>query len=161
MGYSSVFLRFVTLKVSEDSVVKWMVLVPCCWIPCMLRSIHFLTAVGTGLSSFTAGPSLQNYSLPGGTSPGKASQVAQWVNSLLAMQEMQETRVQARVRKIPWRRAWKPTPVFLPGESHGQRSLVGYSPQGHKVRHDWGNWAHMLAPHQEVHTPISNTAPPV
>ena len=28
----------------------------------------------------------------------------------------------------PWRRAWQPTPVFLPGESHGQRSLVGYSP---------------------------------
>ena len=32
------------------------------------------------------------------------------------------------VRKIPWRRAWQPTPVFLPGESRGQRSLVGYSP---------------------------------
>ena len=32
------------------------------------------------------------------------------------------------VRKIPWRRAWQPTPVFLPGKSHGQRSLVGYSP---------------------------------
>ena len=28
------------------------------------------------------------------------------------------------VKKIPWRRAWHPTPVFLPGESHGQRSLV-------------------------------------
>ena len=34
--------------------------------------------------------------------------------------------------KIPWRRKWKPAPVFLPGESHGQRSLVGYSPWGHK-----------------------------
>ena len=33
--------------------------------------------------------------------------------------------------KIPWRRARKPTPVFLPGESQGQRSLGGYSPQGH------------------------------
>jgi len=33
------------------------------------------------------------------------------------------------VGKIPWRTAWKPTPVFLPGESHLQRSLVGYSPQ--------------------------------
>jgi len=32
------------------------------------------------------------------------------------------------VRKIPWRRAWQSTPVLLPGESHGQRSLVGYSP---------------------------------
>ena len=31
------------------------------------------------------------------------------------------------VGKIPWRRAWQPTPVLLPGESHGQRSLEGYS----------------------------------
>ena len=36
------------------------------------------------------------------------------------------------VRKIPWRRAWQPTPVFLPGESHGQRRLSGYSPWGRK-----------------------------
>ena len=33
---------------------------------------------------------------------------------------------------IPWRRAWQPTPVFLPGESHGQRSLACYSLWGHK-----------------------------
>ena len=32
------------------------------------------------------------------------------------------------VRKMPWRRAWQPTPEFLPGEAHGQRSLAGYSP---------------------------------
>ena len=32
------------------------------------------------------------------------------------------------LQKIPWRREWQPTPVFLPGESHGQRSLAGYSP---------------------------------
>ena len=36
------------------------------------------------------------------------------------------------VRKLPWRRAWQPTPVFLPGKSHGWKSLVGYSPWGHK-----------------------------
>ena len=36
------------------------------------------------------------------------------------------------VRKSPWRRAWQPTPVFLPGESHGPESLAGYSPWGHK-----------------------------
>jgi len=34
--------------------------------------------------------------------------------------------------KIPWKRKWQPTPVFLPGESHGQRSLTGYSPWGRK-----------------------------
>ena len=33
------------------------------------------------------------------------------------------------VGKIPWRRVWQPTPLFLPGESHGQRSLAGYKPQ--------------------------------
>ena len=36
------------------------------------------------------------------------------------------------VKKIPWRRKWQPVPVFLPGESQGQRSLVGYSPWGCK-----------------------------
>ena len=36
------------------------------------------------------------------------------------------------VGKITWRRKWKPSPVFLPGESCGRRNLVGYSPRGHK-----------------------------
>ena len=36
------------------------------------------------------------------------------------------------VGKIPWRRAWQPISVSLPGESHGQKSLAGYSPRGHK-----------------------------
>ena len=36
------------------------------------------------------------------------------------------------IGKIPWRREWLPTPVFLLGEFHGERSLVGYSPCGHK-----------------------------
>ena len=34
--------------------------------------------------------------------------------------------------RFPWRRKWQPTPVFLPGESHGQRSLVGYSLWGYE-----------------------------
>ena len=42
-------------------------------------------------------------------------------------------------RKIPWRRTWRPTPEFLPGESHGQRSLEGYSPWGRRVGHDWSD----------------------
>ena len=40
------------------------------------------------------------------------------------------------VRKIPWRCKWQPTPVILPGKSHRQRRLVGYSPWGHRVGHD-------------------------
>ena len=55
----------------------------------------------------------------------RASLVAQMVKHLSAMQETQ-------VGKIPWRRKWQPTPVFLLGESHGQRSLAGYSPWGRK-----------------------------
>ena len=42
----------------------------------------------------------------------------------------QETRVRSWVRKIPWTREWQPTPVFLPGTSHGQRILAGYSRWG-------------------------------
>ena len=44
----------------------------------------------------------------------------------------QMTRVRSWVGKISWRREWLPTPVFLPGQSHGQRRLAGYSPWGHK-----------------------------
>ena len=41
------------------------------------------------------------------------------------------------VGKIPWTREWLPTPVLLPGEFYGQRSLAGYSPWGRRVRHNW------------------------
>ena len=40
-----------------------------------------------------------------------------------------------------WRRKWQPTPVFLPGESQGQRSLVGCRQWGHRVGHDWSDLA--------------------
>ena len=45
---------------------------------------------------------------------------------------MQEGRFDPWVGKIPWSRRWPPTPVFLPGKSQGERSVVGYSPQGRK-----------------------------
>jgi len=49
------------------------------------------------------------------------------------MQKTQEKeRLNPSVRKIPWSRKWQPTPVFLLGESHEQRSLEGYSPWGCK-----------------------------
>ena len=41
-----------------------------------------------------------------------------------------------RLGRFPRRRAWQATPVFLPGLFHGQRSLEGYNPWGHRVRHD-------------------------
>ena len=51
--------------------------------------------------------------------------MAQMVKSL---PEMQETWVQTLGPEDLWRKEWLPTLVFLPGESHGQRTLVGYSP---------------------------------
>ena len=57
------------------------------------------------------------------------------------------------VGKIPWRRKWQPTPGFLPGESHGHRSLVGYSPWGHKEL-DMTEW------YTHTHTQLSRMAPP-
>ena len=59
-----------------------------------------------------------------------ASLLTQMVKNLHAMQETQVLSL-----GIPWRRKWQPTPVFLPGESHGQRVLEGYSPWGSQ-RHD-------------------------
>ena len=52
----------------------------------------------------------------------------------------------ALVVKIPWRTAWQPTPVFLPGESHGQRSLAGYGPVGHKESDTTEMTEHTQAP---------------
>ena len=46
--------------------------------------------------------------------------------------QCKKCRFDSWVGKIPWSRKWQPTPVFLPGNFHGQRSLVRYSPWGHK-----------------------------
>ena len=74
------------------------------------------------------------HALDGSSTHTRATLVARW------------SRVTCQCRKYvlspwvgrpPWRRKWQPTPVFLPGKSHGQGSLVGYSPWGLKrVRHD-------------------------
>ena len=62
-----------------------------------------------------------------------------WLDDRINSRDMSLSKLRAKetwfdpwVRKILWRRAWQPTPVVLPEESHGQRSLVGYSPWGHK-----------------------------
>ena len=54
------------------------------------------------------------------------------------------------VRKIPWRRKWQPTSVFLPGKSHGRRSLVGYTP--------WGTKRRMTERLTLTHTPVFDAA---
>ena len=64
-----------------------------------------------------------------------------WVGGLPWWLSVKEPTCQCRrfrfnpwVRKIPWRRKWQPIPVFLPGKSHGQRSLAGYL---HEVTESW------------------------
>ena len=57
------------------------------------------------------------------------------------------------VGKIPWRREWQPTPVFLPGEIHGQKSLMGYSPGGHKGL-DTNEW--LTRQSEDIHWKLLN-----
>ena len=66
----------------------------------------------------------------------RASQVVLVVNNLPASEETKRLGFRPWVGKISWRRAERPTPVFLPGEPHGQGTLVGYSPWGRRVGHD-------------------------
>ena len=56
----------------------------------------------------------------------------QWLSGKESTYQCRRRRFSPRVRKIPWRRKRQPTPVFLPGKYHGQRSLVGYNLWGHK-----------------------------
>jgi len=59
------------------------------------------------------------------------------VESLPANAEDPDKRVQSLYQKNSWRRKWQPTPLFLPGETHGQRSVVNYCPWGCKrIKHD-------------------------
>ena len=71
-----------------------------------------------------------------------ASLVAQTIKRLPAIWA---TWARSLCGKILWRRKWQPTPVPLPGKSHGQRSLIGYSPQSHKEL-DTTEWLHFGLP---------------
>ena len=57
------------------------------------------------------------------------------------------------VGKIPWRKEWQPTPGFLPGEFHGQRSLVGNSPWGRKESYTTEQLTHVRQIHSHLHSP--------
>ena len=59
-------------------------------------------------------------------------ELPKWLSGKEFSCQCRRCRLNPQVRKIPWRRKRQPTPVFLPGKSHGQRSLVGCSPWGRK-----------------------------
>ena len=76
----------------------------------------------------------QEDSLP--RAPPMISHVAQMVKNLPAFQEPWRCGFDPWVGRIPWRKTRQPTLVFLPGESHGPRSLAGYGPWGCRVGRD-------------------------
>ena len=91
------------------------------WHPSMIKTLQKVGIEGTYLNIIKAIYDIQGF--PGGTSVKE---------SACQCRRHKRFRFNSWVRKIPWRRAWQCTSVFLPGESHGQRSLVGYTSQGHK-----------------------------
>ena len=58
-----------------------------------------------------------------------------WLSGKEIICQCRRHRFDSLVRKIPWRRKWQPTPVFSPGKSHGQRSLVGWGQE--RLGSDW------------------------
>ena len=67
--------------------------------------------------------------------------ISRWLGdkeSAYPMQGVHEMQVQSLEWEDPWRRKWQPTPIFLPGKSHGQKSLTGHSSWGsQRIKHDW------------------------
>ena len=98
--------------------------IPCLWIRRLniIKMSNFLKKERKYPDSFFKATNTMILGFPG----------ASVVKNPRVMQKTQETQVLSLSRKVPWRKAWQPTPVFLPGDSHGQRSLAGYSPQVHK-----------------------------
>ena len=62
----------------------------------------------------------------------KYNRLPRWFSGKESVCQCRRHRFDPQVRKIPWRRKWQPTPVFLPGAFQGQRNLMGYSPWGLK-----------------------------
>ena len=112
---------FSSVELSEFQMQAWMgkVIVTCF---CILMASELLTIIwelspSTHISRFI---SLVSLPLPW------------WLKPYSICLQCRRPGFNSWVRKISWRRKWHPTPVAVPGKSHGRRSLVGYSPWGHK-----------------------------
>jgi len=64
--------------------------------------------------------------------PSKENGLLWWLSGKESISQFRRHKFNPWIRKILWRRKWQPTPVFLPGKSHEQRSLMGYRPWGHE-----------------------------
>ena len=88
------------------------------------RQSYHLSPQGSFKTQYSQINKYIDIGFPGGTSSKKKNPPAN--------EEKMRHRFNPWVRMFPWRRAWQPTPVLLPGESYGQRSLAGYCPWGHQ-----------------------------
>ena len=94
-----------------------------------------------------ANPALQNALVPFGSRPHRrAVWWPWWLSGKESACQFRRCRFNPWAGKTPCRRKWQLTPVFLPGESHGQRSLAGYSP--------WGGKEFDMSEHAHKHTPF-------
>ena len=90
------------------------------WVPGFVRAVfpHTLLISTTQLQKRISSPLLPDTSW--------------WLRRSSVCQQSERPGFDPRVRKIPWKTKWQPTPVLLPRKFHGWRSLVGHSPWGHK-----------------------------
>ena len=95
------------------------------------QTANILCFVGHKISVTTAHPPL-TWAVTGNTGTDQGGHGAGGKEPACQHRRHRRHRFHPWVRKIPWRRRWQPSPVFWPGKSHGQRSLVGYSSWGHK-----------------------------
>ena len=107
--------------------LKWFGLCACVWCVCV--------CVRVSLSGFPGGTVVNN------VVKGKKKSACQ-------LRRHRRHKFDHWVRKTPWRRKWQPAPVFLPEESHGQRSLAGY--KGSNTESNTAEWAH-------THSPFTHT----
>ena len=92
----------------------------------------FPASPASEVDSWLAKPSGQLTELIALCKEGSISMLPWWLSGKEPTYQCRRCWFDTWFRKIPWIRKWQPTPVFLPGKSHGQRSLVGYSPWGLK-----------------------------
>ena len=94
----------------------------------LLYFIHYLTNSMPSVGSHRVGHDWSDLPAAAAACMHKGFPSGSEVKNLPATQDTERYRFDPWVGNIPWRRAWQPTPVFLPGKFHGQRNLMGYSP---------------------------------
>ena len=118
-GPDAMILVFLIFNLKKALSLSSFTLIKRFFSPSLLSAVRMLSSAFLRLLMFLPPIWIPSLGFPGG-----------WLGKKIHLQYRRCRRYQfdSWVRKIPWRSAWQPTPVFLPGEYHGQRSLASYSP---------------------------------